>query len=287
MTAGLTVAALLEEAVQQLRGAPAGGDGAASPDLDAQLLLAHALGVPRAQLKSHPETLPAPSVSRRFRELLARRVAGEPVAYLTGVREFWSLRLRVTPAVLIPRPETELLVERALALHPASEARVADLGTGSGALALALACERPGWRVLATDVSGAAVEVARANAAALGLTRVEFRQGDWFEPLADERFDLLLSNPPYVAADDPVMSGLGFEPRAALTPGTDALACLRVLARGAPRHLGRGGWLLLEHGATQGEEVRRELVLAGFRHVRSHRDLAGHERMTEGQNDQI
>ena len=289
MTVNLTVAALLQEAVPQLRASPAGTGPAAAPELDAQLLLAHVLGAPRARLKSHPEEVPPPQPALRFRQLLERRAAGEPLAYLTGTKEFWSLRLAVNPSVLIPRPETELLVERALALGTAGEARVADLGTGSAAVALALASERPRWRILATDVSAEALVVARANAARLALTRVEFRQGDWFGPLEGARFDLLVSNPPYVAADDPVMSSpaLGFEPRAALTPGSDALACLRTLARGAPRHLEPAGWLLLEHGATQGEDVRRELVLAGFRHVRSHRDLAGHERMTEGQHDQI
>jgi release factor glutamine methyltransferase len=284
MTVNLTVAALLQEAVRQLRASPAGTGPAAAPELDAQLLLAHVLGAPRARLKSHPEEVPPPQPALRFRQLLERRAAGEPLAYLTGTKEFWSLRLAVNPSVLIPRPETELLVERALALGTAGEARVADLGTGSAAVALALASERPRWRILATDVSAEALVVARANAARLALTRVEFRQGDWFGPLEGARFDLLVSNPPYVAADDPVMSSpaLGFEPRAALTPGSDALACLRTLARGAPGHLEPAGWLLLEHGATQGEDVRRELVLAGFRHVRSHRDLAGLERMTEG-----
>ena len=279
-----SVAALLAQAAACLR---AGNVPAAGPELDAQLLLAHALGVPRVRLKSHPETVVPAAAARRFAELLQRRVQGEPVAYLTGIRDFWSLPLTVTPAVLVPRPETELLVERALALHPGAAARVADLGTGSGAIALALATERPEWRLVATDLSAAALAVARANAAALALAGVEFRQGDWFEPLGDERFDVLISNPPYVAGDDPALAALAFEPRAALTPGADALACLRLLARGAPRHLVRGGWLLLEHGTDQGEAVRRELVLAGFRHVRSHRDLAGHERMTEGQHDQI
>jgi release factor glutamine methyltransferase len=285
MTGNLTVAALLQEAVRRLRASPAGTAPAAAPELDAQLLLAHVLGAPRARLKSHPEQVPPPQAALRFRQLLERRAAGEPLAYLTGTKDFWSLRLAVNPSVLIPRPETELLVERALVLGTAGEARVADLGTGSAAVALALASERPRWRILGTDLSAEALVVARANAARLALTRVEFRQGDWFGPLQGARFDLLVSNPPYVAADDPVMSSpaLGFEPRAALTPGSDALACLRILARGAPRHLERAGWLLLEHGATQAKDVRRELVLAGFRHVRSHRDLAGHERMTEGQ----
>jgi release factor glutamine methyltransferase len=285
MTANLSVAELLAEGVGRLRVSPAGTDPGATVDLDAQLLLAHALAVPRARLKSHPEDLPDPSRTQHYRRLLARRAAGEPLAYLTGRRDFWSLSLRVTPAVLIPRPETELLVERALALRSAAEGRAADLGTGCGAIALALASERPGWHVVATDACADALGIARANAAALRLGRVEWRQGDWYQPLHGERFDLLVSNPPYVAQDDPALTtpSLRHEPPRALTPGLDALSCLRTLARGAPRHLAPEGWLLLEHGATQGADVRRELVVAGFRHVRSHRDLAGHERMTEGQ----
>lgn len=285
MPANLTVAGLLEEGAGRLRASITGREPADTPELDAQLLLAHVLGVPRTRLKSHPEELAPPSRVGAYRRLLARRAAGEPVAYLTGYRHFWSLRLAVTPAVLIPRPETELLVERGLALLPAAEGRVADLGTGSGAVALALASERPGWRLIATDVSEQALAVARANAASLGLPSVEFRHGDWYQPLAGERFDLIVSNPPYVAADDPAMAApaLSYEPRAALTPGLDALASLRNIVRGAPAHLARAGWLLLEHGATQGADVREALVLAGFRHVRSHPDLAGHERATEGQ----
>ena len=285
MTANLTVAGLLAEGVARLRVSPAGTDPAATAHLDAQLLLAHVLAVPRVRLKSHPEDLPDPARTQHYRRLLARRAAGEPLAYLTGRRDFWSLSLRVTPAVLIPRPETELLVERALALRSAADGRAADLGTGCGAVALALASERPGWHVVATDVCADALGVARANAAALSLGRVEWRQGDWYQPLRGERFDLLVSNPPYVAQDDPALMtpSLRHEPPRALTPGLDALSCLRTLVRGAPRHLAPEGWLLLEHGATQGADVRRELVDAGFRHVRSHRDLAGHERMTEGE----
>jgi len=187
--------------------------------------------------------------------------------------------------VLVPRPETELLVERALALGSAPQARVADLGTGSGAVALALASERPHWRMTATELSAQALAVARANAAQLALTGIDFRQGSWFEPLAGERFDLILSNPPYIGSDDPALAdpALAHEPRLALTPGADALACLRALVRGAPQHLEPGGWLLLEHGATQAAAVAGALVARGFAQVRSHRDLAGRERMTEGQ----
>ena len=257
-----------------------------TPDLDAELLLAHALGITRVRLRSHPEGAVEAVAADRFLELIERRAAGEPVAYLTGRREFWSLDLAVTPAVLIPRPETELLVERALVHGTQAAGRAADLGTGSGAIALALARERPRWHIVATDISAPALAVARANAAALGVTGIEFLGGSWFEPLAGARFDLILSNPPYVAADDPALAepDLAFEPALALTPaGSDALAALRVLAHGAAAHLLPGGWLLLEHGATQGRAVRAELVAAGFAHVRSHRDLAGHERMTEGQ----
>jgi release factor glutamine methyltransferase len=281
MATAVSVTTLLGRGRQRLAATLAALDSSA--DLDAQLLLAHALGVPRSYLQSHPENEPHASAAAEYLALIERRAAGEPLAYLTGRREFWSLSLKITPAVLIPRPETELLVERALALHTRSAARVADLGTGSGAIALALAHERPRWQVLATDVSAAALEVARANAAALGLSRVEFREGDWFEPLAGTRFDLLLSNPPYVGADDPALAALRHEPRAALTPPGDALACLGAIAQQAPQYLSPGGWLLLEHGAAQGAAVRRALVSAGFGHVTSHRDLAGHERMTEGQ----
>jgi release factor glutamine methyltransferase len=289
MSANPTTAALLAEGVQRLRTGPAGTEPGATPVLDAQVLLAHALSLPRTRLKSHPETVVDALDVQRYRHLLERRAAGEPLAYLTGSRDFWSLRLTVTPAVLVPRPETELLVERALVLRAAPRGRVADLGTGSGAVALALASARPHWQLTATEVSAEALLVARANAAQLHIGSVEFRQGSWFEPLAGSCFDLVVSNPPYVAADDPAMTSgaLAHEPRLALTPGADALACLRTIAHGAPRHLVRGGWLLLEHGAQQGEQLRAELVLAGFGYVRSHRDLAGHERVTEAQYGQI
>ena len=279
MTVNMTVAVLLAQGVSRLPAAAA---------LDAELLLAHALGVPRARLRSHPEAVVGSDTAQHFHELLERRSSGEPVAYLTGRKAFWSLELRVTAAVLVPRPETELLVERALALGPQGGARAADLGTGSGAIALALAAERPGWQVLATDVSAAALEIARENARALALERVEFRRGSWYAPLGAERFDLIVSNPPYVAADDPALTQLQHEPQLALTAGNDALGALREIIRGAPAHLLPRGWLLLEHGATQGEAVRRELALAGMRYIRSHPDLAGLERATEGQlNDQI
>jgi release factor glutamine methyltransferase len=187
--------------------------------------------------------------------------------------------------VLVPRPETELLVERALVLGTAPALELLDLGTGSGAIALAIASERPDWRVTATDASAAALDIARRNAATAGQQRVEFIAGHWLAPLGGRRFDLIVSNPPYIAGGDPVLDGdsLRFEPRAALTPGPDALAALREIARSAPAHLHPHGWLLLEHGADQGPALRSLLVAEGLAHVRSHRDLAGHERVTEAQ----
>jgi release factor glutamine methyltransferase len=280
MTTNHTTARLAAGGAAQLDAA-----GCDTAELDAEVLLAHALGTHRARLKSHPEDIPDEKARRRYEELIGRRAAGEPVAYIVGYKDFWTLRLAVNPAVLVPRPETELLVERALALRPGPTGRVIDLGTGSGAIALALASERPQWQVTATDISTDALTVARANAASHGLSRVELLSGSWLEPVAGRRFDLIVSNPPYIGAAEPALAAadLTFEPRAALSPGADALTSLRAIVHAAPPHLEHGGWLLLEHGATQAPAVARELVVRGFRHVRSHRDLAGHERMTEAQ----
>jgi len=281
----LTAAALLSAGAGRLREALIPRDPDASPDLDAELLLAHALGVARARLRSHGEETPAAEAAARFLALIERRAAGEPIAYILGRKDFWTIELAVSPAVLVPRPETELLVERALALHPGGEARVADLGTGSGAIALSLASAQPRWQIVATDISAAALAVAGANAAALGLARVQMVQGDWLSCLRGRTFDLLLSNPPYVAADDPVLSQpeLMREPAQALVAADGGLAALRAIIAAAPDHLAPGGWLLLEHGATQAAAVAGALVARGFAQVRSHPDLAGRERMTEGQ----
>ncbi len=254
--------------------------------LDAELLLAHVLEATRASLGAHGEVRPAPERVLRYQELIERRARGEPIAYLTGEREFWSLSLTVTADVLVPRPETELAVERCLALYGAQSINAADLGTGSGAIALALAHERPAWRIVATDRSVAALGVARANATRLGLHQVRFACGDWLGALGPDGqscFDLIVSNPPYVAAGDPHLRDLGYEPAGALTPGLSGMEALEAILRSAPPYLVRGGWLVLEHGHDQGARLAGALVAAGYARVRSHADLAGHDRVTEAQ----
>ncbi len=254
---------------------------------EARLLLAHALGVARSHLVAHAERALAPDEEHRYAALVARRAAGEPVAYVVGEREFWGLPLRVTPAVLIPRPETEMLVERALAMVPErSPLAVLDLGTGSGAVAIAIARERPSARVLATDASARALEVARDNARRHGA-RVELALGDWLAAASPERrFDLIVSNPPYVASGDPHLArgDVRFEPRAALDGGRDGLDCIRRIAREARARLAPGGWLALEHGFDQADSCRALLAEAGYQDVRDFDDLAGRPRVCVGRN---
>ncbi|MGY0505995.1 peptide chain release factor N(5)-glutamine methyltransferase [Luteimonas sp. e5] len=253
--------------------------------VDAEYLLLHVLGRGRGWLFAHgDEALDADAVAR-FEDLVTRRAEGWPVAYLTGRRGFWSLDLEVGPDTLIPRAETERLVELALARLPAdTPLRIADLGTGSGAIALALARERPLARVVATDASAAALEVACRNARAHGLGNVEFRHGDWFAPLAGERFDLVASNPPYVAEGDAHLGrgDLRFEPPSALASGGDGLDDLRRIIADAPQYLLPGGWLLVEHGHDQGAAVRELFAAAGFSAVGSEHDLEARERVSLG-----
>ena len=252
---------------------------------DAALLLAHALGKSRSWLFAHADDALGEAEAARFDVLLARRAAGEPVAYLTGWRGFWTLELAVTPATLVPRPETELLVDLALARLPVdAPVRVADLGTGSGAIALALSKERPRAQVVATDASSAALDVARGNAARNGIGNVAFRLGSWLQPLGEDTFDLIASNPPYIAEGDPHLArgDLRFEPAMALSCGADGLDAIRVIVRDAPACLRRGGWLLLEHGWEQGDAVRALLAAAGFADVATERDLEQRDRVSLG-----
>lgn len=257
------------------------------PRREAEVLLGAALGRSRSWLLANPdERVLDCEATDRYEAFLTRRSHGEPVAHLLGEKEFWSLPLRVGPGVLVPRPETELVVERALAHLPADcDLDVLDLASGSGAIALAIASERPRCRVVATDLSPTAVAATRANALRLGLgDRVTVLQGAWFEPVAGRSFDLVASNPPYIAADDPRVEPAvrRYEPAEALFAGPTGLEALRVIALGAPGHLRPGGWLVVEHGDTQGPAVRQCLQLAGFDAVRTHRDLAGRERCSEG-----
>lgn len=255
-----------------------------SPELDAQLLLAKALDKPRSWLYAWPEYVLTDTQLTAFQRLLVARERGEPIAYLLGQRDFWKFQLQVTPSVLIPRPDTELLVEAALELVESEVAVIADLGTGSGAIALALASERPRWQVYATELSPDALAVAEHNRADLGLANVTLLLGSWCQPLPAQTFDLIISNPPYIAEDDPhLLTGdVRFEPRSALVAPERGLADLHTIARQAAERLAKQGWLLLEHGWQQGERVRNLLQQAGYTAIETRLDQGGRERMTLG-----
>jgi release factor glutamine methyltransferase len=260
-------------------------DGAGAR-LEAQYLLQHALGRPRAWLLAHPEAVPEPQPHQAYTAMIARRLAGEPVAYILGEREFFGLNFKVTPATLIPRPETELLVELALQRIPSDHpCRVLDLGAGSGAITLSIAHARPQAELVAVDASAAALEVARENAARLNIPNVSFMQSDWYAAVGDARYCVIVSNPPYVASGDPHLKqgDLRFEPASALASGTDGLDDIRRIAAGARGHLEPGGWLLLEHGYDQGAAVQEILRLSGLEHPFTAPDLSGIGRVTGGQ----
>jgi len=257
----------------------------ATARLDAEVLLAHALDRPRSHLHAWPDKVPADSQCARFETLLARRASGEPVAYLTGQREFWSLPLTVSRDTLIPRPESETLVAQALSVIPGGvHTDIADLGTGSGAIALAIARERPHARILATDRSQAALAIARTNAQRLGIDNVGFMAGNWCGPLGDRQFDLLVSNPPYIAEQDHHLAegDVRFEPRGALVSGSDGLSDLTAIAHCAWQHLRDGGWLMLEHGYDQQAAVMKLLLSLGYREVADVPDDAGLGRVACG-----
>lgn len=285
MTLPLSIAAALRHATQHLGAVDAQHDDGAR--LDAEILLGFVLRCTRSHLHTWPDRLLDETQAQLFNLLIMRRAAGEPVAYLTGQREFWSMTLEVTPDTLIPRPETELLVELTLQRIPANSTwHILDLGTGSGAIALAIARERPTCHVIATDRSPAALAVAHRNAATLGASNIEFRAGDWFAPLQGELFHAIVSNPPYVSRLDPRLSQseIRFEPLSALASGADGLDDIRVIAAAARHHLAEGGWLLLEHGYDQGSAVAQILRNHGYQDVSNAQDIAGIDRVASGRS---
>jgi release factor glutamine methyltransferase len=253
--------------------------------VDAQMLLQHVLNVNQAYLLTHPDQLLTCQQEEAFAQLVTQRVDGTPIAYLTGEREFYSLKFSVTEAVLIPRPETELLIDLALARIPTHKAcRILDLGTGSGAIAITIAKHRPESHVVAVDCSAAALFVARLNAQNLVVSNIHIVQGNWYDELAQEKFDLIVSNPPYVAEHDPHLQqgDLRFEPLQALATGDDGLACIKHIIINANKYLADEAWLLLEHGYDQAAACRQLLIENGFSQLFSHNDLAGIIRVSGG-----
>ncbi len=257
-----------------------------SARLDAELLLCHVLNKDHSYLFAWPEYVLKVEELEKFQSLLQKRRGGMPIAYLLGHRDFWTLSLTVSSDTLIPRPETELLVETALGKIPTDQAlSILDLGTGTGAVALAVASERPLCDVLAVDISDKALEIARQNAANNQINNVTFLQSNWFNKISKQTFDLILSNPPYIEKNDPHLSqgDVRFEPRLALASGADGFDDIRTIIKHAPNHLRASGWLMFEHGYQQAEHSQALLSQAGFKHVHSLQDLAGHNRITIGQ----
>jgi release factor glutamine methyltransferase len=256
-----------------------------SPAVDASILLCHVLGCSPGHLIAWPDKQLSPHQAMQFEQILQQRLEGRPVAYITGEREFWSLSLKVTSDVLIPRPETETLVELVLEKFSSSPAlTVADLGTGSGAIACALAVERPAWNIIATDSSGEALDIARHNASVHKLGNIRFVHGQWLEPLTGLDFDLIISNPPYIAIDDPHLAqgDVRFEPEAALASGKQGMDAIRHLAQQAGQRLKAGGWLIVEHGYDQQQPVYDCFLQGGFEDILQLTDLAGQPRVTAG-----
>lgn len=255
--------------------------------LDAELLFAHVLGLTRAQLHSqHPDRLLTTRQQKRIKQLIARRQKGEPIAYLLGRQEFWSLSFEVTPEVLIPRPETELLVQRVLASFGMEQRKIVDLGTGSAIISVALALSRPAWQFVATDYSPGALQVAERNISRYHIKTIELRQGDWCRALlVDEKFDVILSNPPYLAWDDPHLQtecALAYEPKNALISGKKGLNDLETIIQQAREHLQEGGILFLEHGYQQAAFVEEFFLKYGYQQIKNYKDLAGHQRVSSG-----
>jgi len=275
----MMITTLVKDATNQLK-------ASSSPRLDAEILLAHVLQLSRSYLRTWPEHLISVEQQQAFQLLLERRIHGEPIAYLIGHREFWSLPLSISKDTLIPRPETEGLVEMALALaNEHSSWQIADLGTGSGAIALALASERPNWQVLASDIDKASLDLAQQNAQQLALTNIEFIQSDWFAAITPRLFDLIISNPPYIAAHDPHLSqgDVRFEPRRTLVAAEEGLQALRHIISQATAYLKKGAWLMVEHGHTQSEAVQAIFKQQGYVNIQVANDYAGIARFVGAQ----
>lgn len=274
----MNIKQLLDSATKQL------GTSSDSPKIDAEILLAHTLKKSRTFLYTWPQQLVDAQTQQHFAQLLSQRLAGEPVAHITGEREFWSLKLQITADTLIPRPETELLVEQALQLLPDTSIAIVDLGTGSGAIALALASERPQWQITAVDQSAAALDIARANAKSLAIHNIRFIHGNWFEPLANQQFHTIISNPPYIATNDKHLAqgDVQFEPASALISGADGLDDIRHIAQQAVNYLLAGGLLIIEHGYDQQPRVKEIFQAAGFTNIAQLVDLGGMPRLTLG-----
>jgi release factor glutamine methyltransferase len=278
MTPGTSITTCLQQAIQQLAGVD-------NPRLEAEILLAHALQQSRTWLHARPEQHVTDTQWQQFHAMLARRIAGEPIAYVTGKRDFWDMELAVSKHTLIPRPETERLVELALERIPRDAAwQIADLGTGSGAIALAIARERPQCHLTATDLSAKALAVARDNAERLGVRNIRFRNSHWFETLGEMHFAMIVSNPPYIHPQDPHLQrgDLRFEPADALRSAADGLEDIRHIAAQARSHLAPPGWLLLEHGYDQGQAVKMLFTELGYQQVSVFQDLGENDRVTLG-----
>jgi len=277
-----TIAHSLKLAVEKLASIPD-----SIPRLEAEILLASLLDKPRTYLTAWPEVEITPDQEQSFQAMLERRCAGEPMAYITGRREFWSLDFEVTPDTLIPRPETETLVEEALKYIPKDKTmHIADMGTGSGAIAAAIASERPMCDIIATDFSHNTIQVAQRNFSRLGLNNIHTSMGEWCKALPSEKkFDIIVSNPPYIAEGDGHLAhdGLPWEPQRALRSGDDGLDDIHRIIKDTPRHIAPRGWLFLEHGFDQGERVRSLLKDFGFSSVQTSQDISGHDRVTVGQ----
>ena len=277
----MQVSQLLLSAIQQLN------ELSDSPRLDAEVLLAHSLDKTRTWLITWPDRDLSENEINQFQQLLRRRIAGEPIAHITGQREFWSMSLNVSPDTLIPRPDTELMVEQILEHYPADTSiTLADMGTGSGAIALALASERANWKIIATDRSAAALHIARKNARQLTLDNIVFKQGSWFEPLTGTRFNVIASNPPYIAKQDPHLSqgDVRFEPVSALASGEDGLDDIRQICEQARQYLEHKGMLIVEHGFDQKSEIREIFTINGYQTITQVHDLSQNPRLTFGFN---